>query len=54
MLEAWKIMTRSEQGTNLMIGDVFRRSGRRGFLLQDGKFLDRKILYARSSQESRK
>jgi len=42
MLEVWKMMARSEQGTNLMIGDVFRRSGRRGFLLQDGKFLDHK------------
>lgn len=42
MLEAWKMMTGSEKGTNEMIGDSFRTSKRRGFLLQGVKFLDSK------------
>lgn len=43
MLEVRKVMTGSEKGANEMIGDNFRTSERRGFLLQGVKFLDSKI-----------
>lgn len=41
-LEAQKMMTGSEKGTNDIIGDNFRTRKRRGFLLQGVKFLDSK------------